>query len=154
MSIAWLISCLVVPPREDVINGKSASSLTVRISEPPLVKPGPEMGDGNPISILQMSQRTGNFTYPLFGAGFSLAVYAFFIFLCEGGSGWNLGIFRTLGNNALAAYILHGMVGTALFQFSPKDAPIWFGLLLFGVYLGIIYLFMRHLEKHGLFLRL
>src|SRR5262249_49401005 len=100
-----------------------------------------------------MSQRSGSISYLVFGAGLSLAVYALFIAICDL-HGWQLGIFRTLGVNALAGYILHGMVENAVKPFVPKDAPLWYVSAAFGVFLGISYLFLRYMEKHRLFLRL
>ena len=57
-----------------------------------------------------MSQRTGSIAYLTFGAGFSLAVYAFFVLVCDRW-GWQLAVFRIFGQNALAAYIIHPIVG-------------------------------------------
>src|SRR5262245_7747035 len=59
-----------------------------------------------------MSQRCGNFSYPLFAAGFSLLVYVLFYIACDMW-GWSLAYFETFGTNALLAYVLHGMVGGA-----------------------------------------
>ena len=60
-----------------------------------------------------MSQRTGSVSYQVFGAGFSLAVYALFVVLCDEGS-LRVGLFRTFGQNPLAAYIVHPMVAGAV----------------------------------------
>ena len=65
-----------------------------------------------------------------------------------------LGIFRTLGTNALAGYVIHDLVGDAIKPFAPKDAPLWYVLVMTGLFLAICYLFIRHLEKNKLFLRL
>jgi hypothetical protein len=59
-----------------------------------------------------------------------------------------------LGSNALAAYILHDLVEGAIKPYAPNDSPLWFVGAAFGLFLGICYLFLRHLEKHRLFLRL
>ena len=64
-----------------------------------------------------MSQRTGSVSYLTFAAGFSLAVYALFVAACDRG-GLRVGHFRTFGRNALAAYVLHGLVAGAPVAFA------------------------------------
>ena len=88
-----------------------------------------------------------------FAAGLSAALYALFILACDVGS-VHLGVLRTLGTNALAAYIIHGLVDRALKPFAPNDAPYWYALAALGLFLAICYLFVRHLEKNQLYLRL
>jgi hypothetical protein len=100
-----------------------------------------------------MSQRTGSLSYQLFGAGFALAVYVLFFLLCDLGR-WGLGLFSTLGSNALAGYIIHDMVDEAVKPYVPRDAPWWYVVMALALYLSICYLFLRDLEKHKLFLRL
>jgi predicted acyltransferase len=100
-----------------------------------------------------MSQRAGSVSYLTFAAGFSLAVYALFVILCDlGGRGW--GVFRTFGGNALAAYVLHGMVGTFLAPYAPKDAPLGFVVGYGIVALALCWLFVRHLERQKIFIRM
>ena len=108
---------------------------------------------GYVVDFWTMSQRTGSVSYMTFSAGFSLAVYAFFVLLCDQ---WNLGlgIFRTFGTNALAAYILHPMVALAVRPYLPKDAPLWYVTAGILVYFGICYLLVRFLEKNKLYLKL
>jgi peptidoglycan/LPS O-acetylase OafA/YrhL len=100
-----------------------------------------------------MSQRAGSVSYLTFGAGFALAVYALFVLACDAGP-LRLGVFRTLGTNALAGYILHDLVNAAVKPFAPKDSPLWYVLVAFGVSFAICYLFLSYLEKHRLYLRL
>lgn len=100
-----------------------------------------------------MSQRAGSVSYLVFGAGFALAVYALFVVLCDV-YGYSVGVFETFGVNALAGYIIHDLVGNVLGPFAPKDAPLWYALAAFGLFFLICYLFLRHLEKKRLFLRL
>ena len=100
-----------------------------------------------------MSQRGGTLSYLVFSGGFSLFVYVLFYVACDI-FGWSLGIFRSFGVNALAAYILHGMVGSAIGPFVPKDAPGWYmtaSVLLFFIVNWVI---IRHLEKQRIFLKL
>jgi len=100
-----------------------------------------------------MDKRVVTLPFNLFSTGFSLAVYAFFVLVSDLGH-WQLGFFRTLGQNALAAYILHEIVNGAVHAFAPHDSPLWWVLLTFAVYVGITYLFVRHLEKHGIYIRM
>jgi predicted acyltransferase len=100
-----------------------------------------------------MSQRAGSVTYLLFGAGFALSVYAFFRAVVDHG-GWRWSYLDLLGRHALAGYVIHGLVSVAVRPFVPKDAPGWYVALAVGVYLGIVTLFVRYLERHRLFFRL
>jgi surface polysaccharide O-acyltransferase-like enzyme len=106
-----------------------------------------------PVKLWTMSQRAGSVSYLTFGAGFALAVLAFFVWACDVGR-WRLGLFTTLGTNALAGYIIHDLVNDTIKPFTPRDAPLWYVVAAFGVSLAVCYLFIRHLEKNKLFLRL
>jgi predicted acyltransferase len=115
--------------------------------EPPFVPPS------RPVNIWTMSQRAGSVSYLTFGAGFSLAVYLLFVVACDW-NGWQLGVLRTLGINALAGYIIHALVDEAISPLVPRDSPLWYVGLALAVYLAICYLFLRYLEKHRLYLKL
>ena len=78
---------------------------------------------------------------------------ALFVLACDVGS-LQLGVFRTFGSNALAAYIIHGLVNAAVKPFVPRDAPLWYVLAGCAVALTLCYVFVRHLEKHKLFLKM
>ena len=114
---------------------------------PPFVRPT------EPVNLWTMSQRTGSISYLFFSAGFSLAVYALLVVLSDR-LGLESRIFRAFGRNALADYILHGLVSDAVKPFLPNDAPGWYVTAGFLVYFGINVLFVRALEKSGVFLRL
>jgi hypothetical protein len=73
--------------------------------------------------------------------------------VCDGW-GWQLGLFRTLGVNALVAYILHDMVNDAVRPFVPRDAPLWWVFVGFGISFFLCYLILRSLEKQKLFVKL
>jgi hypothetical protein len=103
--------------------------------------------------LFTMSQRSGSLTYLTFGAGLSLAVYALFVLVSDVGR-WQLGLFRTLGVNALVGYVLHEVVNAAVKPFVPKDSPIWYVLAGCGVSIAICYLLLRGLEKQRLYLKL
>ena len=106
-----------------------------------------------PVDMWTMSQRAGSLSYLLFSAGWSLALYAIFRRLCDG-HGWSLTVFRDLGRNALAAYVLHFMVMDAVLKFCPRDSPLWWALLMCALHFGIIWWWVRWLNGRGLFLRL
>ncbi|MBI5760666.1 MAG: DUF1624 domain-containing protein [Planctomycetales bacterium] len=145
MLLGYGLSCIMpVTPHNGV---PGATSWTVSLNEPPFIPPT------QPTNIWTMSQRAGSVTYLTFGAGFSLAVLALFVLACDRGP-VRIGIFRTLGTNALVGYILHDLVNDAVKPFFPKDSPLWYVMTGFGVSLAICYLFLRSLEKQRLFLRL
>ena len=144
MLLGYGLSCL---PRMTSPNAMTDFEWSRVLVPPPFVPPT------QAVNIWTMSQRAGSVSYLTFGAGFSLAVYALFVLACDV---WPLrvGIFRTLGTNALAGYIIHDLVNAAVKPFAPKDSPLWFVFAAFGVSLLICYLFLRSLEKQRLFLKL
>ncbi|WP_435009100.1 hypothetical protein P12x_000350 [Tundrisphaera lichenicola] len=115
--------------------------------------PWPFVPPVGPVGLWSMSQRTGSVSYLTFAAGFSLATYALFVVLCDR---WNFQspIFRAFGRNALAAYVLHGLVAGAIKPFVPGDSPGWFVAAGFLAYFAINLLFVRGMEKDGLYLRM
>jgi predicted acyltransferase len=144
MAAGYALSCFVitVPP-----TNRTITIFSFQWTEPPFVPPS------GPVHLLTMSQRAGSISYLTFAAGFSLAVYALFVLACDIRH-LRLGLFTTLGSNALAAYIIHNLVDEFVKPYAPKDAPLWFALASFGVFLAICYVFLRYLEKNKLYLRL
>jgi hypothetical protein len=137
-----------VLPSPERIRGRD---LTELLAEPPFVPPpGPGQRQWN---YWMMSQRSGTVSYQTFAAGFALAVFVLFQIGCDR-FGWRLGLFDTLGTNALAAYVLGGMVQTAIKPHVPRDAPAWQVAVAFAVFFGCAYLLVRFLQKKGLMLRL
>ncbi len=142
MLLGYGLSCLRIGEETS-----GAPGTWFELAAPPFVAPW------RPVDLWTMSQRAGSVSYQVFGAGFSMAVYALFVALCDLGS-WRLGLFRTFGRNALAAYVLHTMIAGAVKPYTPRDAPLWFVLAGFFVYFSVCYLFVRHLEKNDILIRM
>ena len=100
-----------------------------------------------------MSQRAGSLSYLVFAAGFSLAVMAFFVVLCDLRA-FRFRLFDDLGKNAFGAYVLHLIVLVAWEDFGPRDAPLWYALsfTLSGCLLA--WLMTRWCNARGLIFRL
>jgi predicted acyltransferase len=145
MAIGYGLSCvnLLTPPNDVPVSSDWKSIL----NEPPFVPPS------RPVNIWTMTQRGGSVSYLTFGAGFSFAIYALFVLACDIGK-MQIGVFRTLGTNALVGYILHSLVNQTIKPFIPKDSPLWYVMSGFAVSFAICYLVLRHLEKQRIFLRL
>lgn len=168
MAAGWLLSCgttLYDVPEDQVASLKDQlrapdpvvpsqerlQTHSLNWAEPPFVPP-PD-GDHRKENYWMMSQRAATVSYHVFAGGLALALYVVFYIACDMW-GWQLGLFRTLGTNALVGYVLHGIVSDAVKPFVPNDAPGWYVTLGFLVYFGITYLFIRHLEKNGIYLKL
>ncbi|HEV3083259.1 MAG TPA: hypothetical protein VGY66_25970 [Gemmataceae bacterium] len=134
----------VVPPTRAATDGASFPAL-------PFVQPSPE--EQRQLNYWLMDKRVVTLPFNLFSCGFALAVYSLFVLLTDMGS-LQVGFFRTFGQNALAAYILHEIVGAATRAFAPQDSPSWWVGVTFAAYVGITYLFVRHLEKNGIYIRM
>jgi predicted acyltransferase len=100
-----------------------------------------------------MSQQVGSPSYLIFAAGFSLAVYLLFFILSDL-FGIEIGVFRTLGVNALIGYFLHSIIEGGIKPFMPRDIStlgLWIG---FTVFFVICWRMMRSLERKKIFLKL
>jgi predicted acyltransferase len=146
----------VIPPHE---TWRSRNWKTL-LAEPPFVEPphdDPRV-DSRPYDMQRywnywmMTQRGGSLSYLTFGAGFALLVYVLFYVLADM-LHVRLGLFRTFGTNALAAYVLAGIIGGAVKTFVPGDAPPLYVISSFVVHFSLVWLFVRTLEKNGIFLR-
>jgi predicted acyltransferase len=147
MALGYGLSCLHLAP---VDLDERRYDWTVEAAGPPLVHIAAKPPTND---LFTMSQRSGSLSYLTFGAGFALAVYGLFVLACDVGR-WQLGFFRTLGTNALAGYIIHGLVNAAVKPFVPRDSPLWYVFAGCGVSIAICYLLLRGLEKQRLFLKL
>lgn len=139
--LGWSIALMAV--------GYGLSCAGGGLAAPPFTPPASD----HVVDLWTMSQRTGGVSYLTFSAGFSLAVYAIFVLLSDG-MGLNVGLFRTFGTNALAAYMLHPMVSLAVRPYLPNDSPLWYATAGVALYFWINYVLIRYLEKNGLFLKL
>ncbi|WP_406695009.1 heparan-alpha-glucosaminide N-acetyltransferase domain-containing protein [Singulisphaera sp. Ch08] len=127
--------------------GYGISCMGGTLAAPPFVAPSQS------VTLWTMSQRSGSLSYLTFASGFSLALYALFVVVCDR-DGLQLRMFSVFGRNALAAYILHPLVAGAMKQYMPHDAPAWYVAAGFGIYFWINYLFINYLDRSGLHLRL
>jgi predicted acyltransferase len=139
----------VMPPLSNARGRPPAALLaTPPFMQPPAIKVRPH-------SYWSMNKRVVSLPFTLFSSGFALAIYGFFVVMCDLGR-LQVGVFRTFGQNALAAYIIHHAVEGAVRTVVPGDiaTPLWYGLAGLAVFFGITYLFVRYLERHKLYLRL
>jgi len=114
---------------------------------PPFVEPWHEP------DLWTMSQRAGSLSYLTFSSGFSLAVYALFVWWSDLRGGRSA-VFSTLGKNALAAYLIHMWVDQALGGFTPRDAPLWWAAATFALFFWLTLRMTRYLNERELYLRM
>ena len=105
------------------------------------------------VDIWTMSQRAGSLSYLTFASGFSLALYALFVWLCDGRR-WHLAIFGVFGANALAAYPLHSVVAVPFSLLRRGDAPLWQAGFVTLAFITTNALIVWRMNRRGWFLRL
>lgn len=121
------------------------------LAEPPFVPP-PSSKERIP-NYWQMDKRVVSASFVYFSSGFAIALYGVFFFCCDVRQ-WSLGMFRTLGQNPLAAYLTHHLVAHTTFSVVPRDSSLLWVLIGLVFSFSITYLFARYLEKQNLYLRL
>ncbi len=162
MGLGYLLSCLstlydvntphsptspVWPPLEQLGTRPIASLL----ADAPFVTPPPP--EVRAVNYWMMDKRVVTLTFTLFSTGFAFALFGLFVLACDLG-GWRLELFRMLGQNPLAAYILHYPVAKTVLSMVPKDAPMWWCLIGLVIFMTITMLFVRYLDRNKMFLRL
>ena len=100
-----------------------------------------------------MGKRGPNLSFMMFASGFAFALYGLFVVACDLG-GLSVGIFRTFGTNALAAYFLHHVIEEQVKPLVPNDAPLWYCLCGFALFLLLTYACVRYLETRKIYLKL
>jgi predicted acyltransferase len=121
-----------------------------QIMEPPFVPP--PNADHRKWNYWMMSQRGGTISYTTFAAGCSLVLFALFLWVCDSCK-WQSGVFRTLGTNSLAAYILHGVASWTISPWFPKSSGpvvVAIGFLCFS---GFVYGVCWIMERRGWLIR-
>lgn len=121
------------------------------LAEPPFVEPPPPENRG--INYWMMSKRTASVSFMLFATGFALAGYTVFVLLSDVGR-VEIGLFRTLGQNALAAYVIHEVVENAVKAYAPLDSPPWWVAATFAVFATLTYQAVLYLERNGIYFRM
>jgi predicted acyltransferase len=142
-----LASSPVFPPVE-AWRERAISSL---LAEPPFVPPpGARQRQWN---YWMMSQRAGTLSYLTFAAGWSMALFALFLWLCDRLQ-WKSAVFQTFGTNALAGYVLHDPIGQLVQAFTPRDAPLLPVAVATAVYFTVVWGVLRWMERSGVHWRL
>jgi hypothetical protein len=121
------------------------------LAELPFVPPPP--ASKRAWNYWMMSQRAGTISYQVFAAGLSLGLFVCFDWLMVL-LRTEVGLFRTMGRNAIVCYVAHGYVIDFVGQYLEKNTPmVWVGLGLATV-LGALYLLAKLLEWRQIFVRL
>ena len=106
-----------------------------------------------PVDMWTMSQRAGSVSYLTFAAGFSLALYAGFVWLCDIRQ-MKMKLFAILGANALAGYLIHSLVDIPFSLAIQKHAPLGIALLVTAAFVIVNTCLVWILNRRGWFLRL
>jgi hypothetical protein len=129
----------VAPPRDD-----------------PKVDPQPSL-EHRPRNYWMLGKRMPNLSFMTFASGFAFALYGLFVLACDLG-GLSVGVFRTFGTNALAAYFLHHVIEEQVSgkesSLVPHDSPLWYCLCGFALFFLLTYACVRYLEKQKIYVKL
>jgi predicted acyltransferase len=121
------------------------------LAEPPFVPP--PHSSQRAWNYWMMSQKAGSLSYQLFAAGFSLLLFVVLDNLLRA-TRCEIGLFRTLGRNAIACYVLHGFVMNFVGNYLEKNSSAFSVSVGLGTILLIVYSIARVLEWRGIFIRL
>ena len=168
MTLGWLLSCGTtiynLPPTEwetrasqkyadnPVIPSKTEwEAWQIQPAEPPFnPPPNQDRRKGN---YWMMSQQHGTPSYLIFSTGLSFIIFAGFIWLSEN-QGIQFSLFRTLGINALAGYILHSISAEIVAPHLKQNSPATEVYAGFVVYFLLVYLVLRLMEWRNIRLRI
>jgi predicted acyltransferase len=142
-----LVESPVLPPLENL----RARPVHLLLADPPFVTPPPP--EKRVPNYWMMDKRVVTQPFIWFATGFAFALYALFVFACDMG-GLAIGLFRTFGQNPLAAYIIHHAVEHTVLTVVPGDSPLWWCLTSTLAFFLITYVFVRYLENQRIYLRL
>jgi hypothetical protein len=106
-----------------------------------------------PRNYWMLGKRMPNLSFMTFASGFAFALYGLFVIACDLG-GVSVGVFRTFGTNALAAYFLHHVIEEQVKNLVPRDSPLWYCLCGFGLFFLLTYACVRYLEKQKIYVKL
>jgi hypothetical protein len=140
----------VWPTAEQMRAKLKLRELPPMLAEPPFVAP-PGLYSRK-WNYWMMSLRGATLSYLTFASGLSVAVYILFHLICDRAR-WQLPFFRTFGTNALAAYVLHELVGSAVSPFVPADVPGWYLTASLLLFFWITWVLVRALEKQGIYIK-
>ncbi len=143
----YKIAASPVIPDWEALKGRSITSL---FAEPPFVaRPANRL-----VNYWMMQKRFASLPYVVFVSGLSFALLAVFVLMTDIG-GIQFSLFRTFGMNPLAAYVLHKLVlMNLMFHIIPGNSAAWLYWTGLAVYLMIVYVLVRGLEKQGIYIRL
>lgn len=143
----YVIAASPVIPDWKAAEGRSITSF---LAEPPFVK----RETNRLVNYWMMQKRIVSLPYILFTSGFAFAVLGLFVITTDI-VGLKVGIFRTFGMNPLVAYILHKMVIFALVaSLVPKNSAPWYYWSGLVIYMLIVYVIVRGLEKQKVYVRM
>ena len=91
-------------------------------------------------------------SYTTFTAGCSLLLFAVFLWVCDQKK-LQLGIFRTLGTNSLAAYILSDVAMWLVSPWIAETAELSLVIVAFLCFSSIVYGVCRILEARKIYIR-
>jgi hypothetical protein len=91
-------------------------------AEPPFVQP-PDPRDRE-LNYWMMSVKSATLSFMTFNAGFSLFIYLLFYVVCDLG-GWQLGLLRTLGRNAMAGYLIQWPTDEIFTDLVERTSTAW-----------------------------
>ena len=134
----------VRPPLERL----GADSFAGLAEAPPFVEP-----DFQARNYWMMDKRIVSASFIWFSTGFAMALYGLFVLACDLG-GLSVWLFRLLGQNPLAAYVIHHAIEGAVLAVVPRDAPLWYVLVALTVFFVWTVMFVRYLDRRKIYLRL